>query len=221
MKPIIFWGASGHARVLREFIGELGYELVALFDNDESATSPFPDVRLYYGPAGFSEWKEGRMSTGTACLVAIGAARCRDRLEIQRFLQDEGIEPIIAVHPTAFVADSVKLSKGCQVLAGTCLCADVVLGEACIINTASSVDHECRLGEGVFVAPGATLAGCVTVGDRTLIGAGAVVLPWIKIGSDVIIGAGSVVTRDIPDGKIAYGNPARVRRDSSPPKDPS
>src|SRR5437588_11797493 len=108
MRPIIFWGASGHARVLREFVGRLGYELVALFDNDESATSPFPGVPLYYGPAGFSEWKGERMSAGTACLVAIGGARGRARLEIQRSLEAEGIEPAVAVHPTAFVAESVR-----------------------------------------------------------------------------------------------------------------
>src|SRR5437763_17209404 len=96
-KPIIFWGATGHARVLREFIGQLGYELTALFDNNKSVTSPFPDVPLYYGVAGFSEWKKKEMNAGTSCLVAIGAARCRDRVEIQRFLQYDGIEPIIAV----------------------------------------------------------------------------------------------------------------------------
>src|SRR5437899_863052 len=33
-KPIVVWGASGHAKVLREFIGSIGYELVATFDNN-------------------------------------------------------------------------------------------------------------------------------------------------------------------------------------------
>ncbi len=32
----------------------------------------------------------------------------------------------------------------------------------------------------------------------------------VRIGSDVIVGAGAAVVRDLPDGVIAVGVPARV-----------
>lgn len=51
--------------------------------------------------------------------------------------------------------------------------------------------------------------GRVNIGDRVFIGAGAIVLPGVTIGNDVIIGAGSVVTKDIPEGKVFAGNPAK------------
>lgn len=41
----------------------------------------------------------------------------------------------------------------------------------------------------------------------------AVILPGVSIGSNVVIGAGSVVTRDIPDNRVAAGNPCRVLRE--------
>jgi acetyltransferase-like isoleucine patch superfamily enzyme len=44
------------------------------------------------------------------------------------------------------------------------------------------------------------------------IGSGSTILSKVTIGENSIIGAGSVVTRDIPPNSIAYGNPARVRR---------
>ena len=44
------------------------------------------------------------------------------------------------------------------------------------------------------------------------IGSGSTILSKVTIGENSIIGAGSVVTRDIPPNTIAYGNPARVRR---------
>jgi hypothetical protein len=53
VKKIIFWGATGHAKVLRELTGHLDYELVALFDNNPEAMSPFRDVPLYHGVEGF------------------------------------------------------------------------------------------------------------------------------------------------------------------------
>ena len=41
------------------------------------------------------------------------------------------------------------------------------------------------------------------------IGSGTTILCGVNIGKNVFIGAGSVVTKDVPDDKIAYGNPAQ------------
>jgi maltose O-acetyltransferase len=51
----------------------------------------------------------------------------------------------------------------------------------------------------------------VSIGRNAWIGAGAIILPGVTIGDDTIIGAGSVVTRDVPAGRTALGNPARLR----------
>jgi acetyltransferase-like isoleucine patch superfamily enzyme len=42
------------------------------------------------------------------------------------------------------------------------------------------------------------------------IGNGAVILPGVTIGEGALIGAGAVVTKDVPDGAVYVGNPARV-----------
>ncbi len=216
LKRVVFWGAAGHAKVLRELVERLGYTLVAMFDNNPQIISPFPNVPVYWGTDGFKQWLEGKEEWKLAGLVAIGGSRGRDRLEIQKIFEANYIETLIAVHPTAFVAPGARVSSGCQILANAAVCVDVSIGEACIINTAASVDHETLLGKGVHIAPGAVLAGCVSVGDFSMIGAGAVILPRIEIGKDVIVGAGSVVTKNVPDGQIVYGNPARIRRSNAP-----
>jgi sugar O-acyltransferase (sialic acid O-acetyltransferase NeuD family) len=214
LKPIIFWGASGHAKVLREFISSLGYELVAIFDNQKKLATPFLDVPLFSGTRGFEQWRSNYAAEQISCLVSIGRPG-QIRLEIQRFLEAKGLFPIVAVHPAAFVAESATLDKGSQILAHATVCAEVRIGEACIINTAASVDHESILGHGVHVAPGAVVCGCTKVSDCSMIGAGAVILPRIKIGANVIVGAGSVVTKDIPDNKVVYCNPAQIIRDNN------
>ena len=48
------------------------------------------------------------------------------------------------------------------------------------------------------------------IGNNVFVGAGTIILPRVHIGNRVIIGAGSIVTKDIPDNKVAAGNPARV-----------
>lgn len=57
--------------------------------------------------------------------------------------------------------------------------------------------------------------GPIRIGTNVWIGAGSTVLPNVTIGDNAVVGAGSVVTSDIPPNAVAYGNPARVRRELS------
>ena len=43
------------------------------------------------------------------------------------------------------------------------------------------------------------------------IGSSVSILCGVTIGAGALVGAGSVVTKDIPDGMVAYGNPAQVK----------
>lgn len=51
--------------------------------------------------------------------------------------------------------------------------------------------------------------GCIEIKDNVFIGAKSVIMPGVSIGSNVIIAAGAVVTKDVPDGEIWGGVPAR------------
>jgi len=210
MKKIIFWGATGQSLVLEEFLSKLGYQLIALFDNNSGVKSPFPKIPIYYGTKGFETWVKNNDTSDLYCLVAIAGGNGKDRYELQQYLSSHNIEPITAIHPTAFVASSVKIGKGSQILANASVTARAVLGQAVIINTSASIDHECKLGIGVHVGPGAKIAGCVSIGDFSFVGTGAIIIPRINVGKNVIIGAGAVVTKDIPDNVVSFGNPARI-----------
>jgi len=52
--------------------------------------------------------------------------------------------------------------------------------------------------------------GVIEVGEYSFVGANSIIMPGVKIGNHCVIGAGSVVTRDIPDGTVAAGIPAKV-----------
>ena len=55
-----------------------------------------------------------------------------------------------------------------------------------------------------------TRIGKVKIGNRVFIGAGSIILPGVTIGDNVVIGAGSVVSRDVIDGQVVAGNPAKT-----------
>lgn len=119
---------------------------------------------------------------------------------------------ITLLHPKTVVSRHAQLEVGAAVFAGAVINACTVIGRGAIINTGSSVDHDCRLGEAVHVSPGARLAGGVVAEDRSWIGIGATVRQLIRIGSDVTLGASSGVVCDVASNLIVVGVPARTLR---------
>ena len=213
-KKLIVWGASGQSLVLEEILRK-DFEIVVLFDN-KIMTTPFDNIPLLMGYDGFEKWKEIYLNEIKQIhfIVAIGGNKGNDRIQIHEFLKSNGLIPVNAIHPSAFIAYNAEISEGTQILANSSICVKVKLGKSVIINTAASVDHEGVIDQGVHIGPGAKLAGCVKVNTNTFIGTGCIVLPRIEIGKNCIIGAGSVVTRNIPDNVIAYGNPCKVRKNN-------
>lgn len=76
-----------------------------------------------------------------------------------------------------------------------------VIGENVLLRHCTTI--------GCKVNPDGTQGRSPVIGDRVDVGAQAVIVGDIRIGSDARIGAGSVVTKDVPDGAVMVGNPAR------------
>jgi maltose O-acetyltransferase len=61
----------------------------------------------------------------------------------------------------------------------------------------------------------------ISIGRNVWIGGGALIMPGVTIGDDAIIGAGAVVTRNVQNGTIVVGNPARaIKQQDRPTKNP-
>jgi len=213
-RDIVIWGATGQFRALSEFLASAGYEVVALVDR-RVALSPLPDVPLLSNEAGLASWLERRQSSAPLFgAVAIGGAHGDDRIGIGKRLEMLGLTIAQLVHPTAFVAETAKLSASCQILPRAIVCSNVQVGDATILNSGALIEHDCVLGDGSHVGPGAIIAGEVVIGRSAFVGAGAIVLPRLEIGDEAIIGAGAVVTKSVPRGVTVIGTPARIMSSS-------
>ena len=51
---------------------------------------------------------------------------------------------------------------------------------------------------------------CIEIFDNVFIGGHSVIVGDVSIGPNAIIAAGSVVTKDVPEGTVVGGNPAKV-----------
>ncbi|GIP47196.1 hypothetical protein J53TS2_07870 [Paenibacillus sp. J53TS2] len=57
---------------------------------------------------------------------------------------------------------------------------------------------------------GAKYGKPVNIGNNVWIGGRAVIVPGVTIGDNAVISAGAVVTKDVPNGAVVGGNPAKI-----------
>lgn len=208
--PLVIWGASGHARVIADIVRLEGrFQIVGFIDdiNLSRHGSEFCGATILGGQEKLDEL----YCAGTRHII-LGFGNCRARLTISQLVRKSGFELATAIHPKAIVAQDVQVGAGTVLMAGAVINPGATIGENVIINTSSSVDHDCQIQNGVHIGPGAHLGGGVIVGETSWVGIGAVIKDKVTIGKNAIIGAGAVVLKNIPDGVVAFGVPAKVQR---------
>jgi sugar O-acyltransferase (sialic acid O-acetyltransferase NeuD family) len=193
---IVVIGAGGHAKVLISTLIARGFSIEAVLDDD--------DTKWGMDVQGIRVSRIERERGGSGI---IGIGDNAQRREMARALN---FEWQTVVHPSACVHPSARLGRGTVVFAGAVVQPDAVIGDHVIVNTGATIDHDCIIGDYAHLAPGVHLAGSVQVGEGAFLGIGSVVIPGVKIGRWSTLGAGAVATRDLADGVVAVGVPARA-----------
>ncbi len=186
------YGASGHAKVIKDILTANDVRIDALVD-DNANVNELQGIPVIHSAEGCSPF-----------IISIGNNRIRKM--IAERLQTDFVS---AIHPSAIVSPSARIDEGTVVMHGAIIQADAVIGKHCIVNTGATIDHECEIGDYVHISPNASLCGNVQVGEGTWIGAGSTVIPGVKIGKWCVIGAGSVIIKDVEDYAKVAGVPAR------------
>ncbi|XMB85736.1 DapH/DapD/GlmU-related protein [Mycoplasmatota bacterium WC44] len=50
----------------------------------------------------------------------------------------------------------------------------------------------------------------IQINDNCFIGLNSIILPGVSIGPNSVVGAGSIVNKDVPEGVVVAGNPAKI-----------
>lgn len=123
------------------------------------------------------------------------------------------------------ILKGARIGANCNVNAHCFIENDVVVGNNVTIKCGVQLWDGIRVENNVFIGPNVTFTNDkyprskkypdafskTVIKEGASIGANATILCGITIGRNAMIGAGSVVTKNIPDGELWFGNPARHR----------
>ena len=206
MAEIVVIGGGGHAKVLMSLLKKPGWKILGYTDErDRGAILG----ALYLGGDAVLP---GLLSAHQHCSGVIGLGKIdasAARVGLHRELCALGFDSPVVVSPCAVLNEEVELGAGTAVFDGAVVNSGTVAGSICILNTNSTVEHDCRLGDNVHVAPGATVCGSVVIGNDCMIGAGATIAQGVAVCAGSLIGAGAIVVADIDIPGVYVGNPAR------------
>lgn len=202
-KKVIIIGASGHGKVVADIVEKSKDQIVGFIDDNPELSGTFVGYPVLGKIEQYINYPE------TEFVVAIGNPVIRKNI-VKKM---NGVKWYTAIHPKAIISNiETRVGEGTVVMANAVINAGAKIGNHCIINTASVVEHDNLVEDYVHISVGAKVAGTVHIGESTWVGIGAVISNNLNICHDCMIGAGAVVVKNIIEPGTYIGVPARKRK---------
>ncbi|MGA9169255.1 MAG: DapH/DapD/GlmU-related protein [Nitrososphaeraceae archaeon] len=122
--------------------------------------------------------------------------------ELERFPHRRGVK----------IGDNVEVGANTNIARGS-LC-DTIIGNGTKIADMVHIGHNILIGKHCQIAAGTAIGGSTKIGDMCWTGLNST-LRKVHVGNNVIVGCGAVVIRDVPDGDIVAGVPAKSIKDKA------
>src|SRR5690606_22471976 len=113
------------------------------------------------------------------------------------------------IHKSAFVSDNAIINPGVMIMANCYIGPKTNVGLCSLVMANSLIGHDTTIGPLCHFSVGSITSSYVTIGKVSDVTLGAKVLEKRTLGNYSIAGAGSLITKDIPEGEIHIGSPAK------------
>jgi acetyltransferase-like isoleucine patch superfamily enzyme len=118
------------------------------------------------------------------------------------------------IGPFVEIQRGVLVGEKCKIQSHSFICEGVTIGDEVFVGHGVMFNNdrypEATNKEGQLKGTNDWVLEKTLVKKRASIGTGAVIVSGIIIGEGAMVGAGSVVTKNVADGTLVVGNPARV-----------
>lgn len=116
------------------------------------------------------------------------------------------------IHHSAVIGVNSEIGDGTVVMPLVNVGPNTSVGSFCILNTSSSIDHDCEMKSYSSIGPRVVTGGNVRIGVHSAISIGATIKHGIVVGDHTVIGANSYVNKAVDNNVVAYGSPCKSIR---------
>jgi len=204
-KSLLIIGAGGHAVSIANVATAADFKITAFVDDNKAGSD------LIGIPIIKQEECESKFADGNY-VIAIGDNAVRERVYKELSKRLPKVKFPSMVHPSAVVSFKTTISEGTVVMPNVTVGPNSNVGMFCILNTNSSIDHDCSMADFSSIAPGVTIGGKVEIGMSSAISIGATIKQGVTIAEDVVVGASSYVNKNMPSQVVCYGIPCKAIR---------
>ena len=113
------------------------------------------------------------------------------------------------IHPEVYIPKSTKIARGTIINKFVSITCDIVIGENTYIHPMACIGHHAINGNHTIISSFVAVSGDCNIGNCAFLAINVIMKQGTTIGSNSIVGLASVVHRNIEEGVIAMGNPAR------------
>ena len=181
---------------------------ISIYDDD-----PIKQKKYFHGVKVKGQIKEIKSDFSKGLLnslhICLGEKNLKTKKVLFNYYKELGLKFPNFIHPSCSISSTAKLGEGNIISFGSVIGNNTLIVKNTSIWSGSVIEHDSIIYGNSYIGPNVTISGFVEVGECTLIGSGAVILPEVKIGKYCLIGAGAVVTKNISNGSIIKGNPAK------------
>jgi sugar O-acyltransferase (sialic acid O-acetyltransferase NeuD family) len=212
MAKIVILGSSGHGKVIIDIVqGEGKHEIAGLVDRYQPIGHQVFGFQVLGSEEDLPRLAKEHFLTGV--IIAVGDNFLRSEVATRVAGLCPELRFVPSIHPQATIGRDVSIGEGTVIMAGVIVNPSCSIGRFCILNTASSLDHDSTMGDFSSLGPRAATAGRCHIGTHSAIGIGAVLIEDVTVGEHAIVGAGSTLLKNIAAFSVAYGSPAKeIRR---------
>lgn len=204
-KPLVILGAGGHAVSVANVGISAGFKIAYFIDENKKQAQ-------LLGYSILDNISNLKNITDFYFAIGVGDNASREvlRNKLQLIFPDAQFPCLI--HSSAIISHFTHIGSGTVIMPNAVVGPNSQVGNFCLINTQSSLDHDCVMLDYSSLAPGVVTGGSVKIGLRSAISIGATIKHGIQIGNDCVLGSSSYLNKDLSNNQVAYGIPAKYVR---------
>ena len=190
-RKIILVGAGGHAKSCINLIERINdFKIIGLTDSKKRG------YLLNYKILGDDTVLDQKKFKNINLCLSFGSIfNINLREKIFKKLKNKGFICPILISKESSISKFSKIGSGTMIMGNTFVNAGTSIGENCIINNNSLIEHDVKIGNNSHISTSVTINGSCKIGSNCFIGSGTIIKNDIKIKNNTFIKMASVVKK--------------------------